>query len=65
MDINLMMPEQHAECMQKGLCFGCRKQGHLGRDCPDTNQASTLKQPQRPQTQMPKRYNRKELHHHI
>jgi len=30
-----MTPEQHAKCMQKGLCFGCGKQGHLGKDCPD------------------------------
>ena len=37
MDIDQMTPERHAECMQKGLCFGCSKQGHLGKDCPDTN----------------------------
>ena len=57
MDINRMTPERHAECMQKGLCFGCGKQGHLGKDCPD--RAGTSKQTQT------KRYNGKELHQHI
>ena len=35
MDINSMTTEQQAEAMKKGLCFGCRKQGHLNKDCPD------------------------------
>ena len=52
-----MTPEQHAECMQKGLCFGCGKQGHLGKDCPD--RAGTSKPTQT------KKYNGKELHQHI
>jgi len=50
-----MMPERHAKCMQKGLCFGCGKQGHLRKDCPD--RAGTSKQT--------KKYNGKELHQHI
>jgi len=57
MDIDRMMPERHVECMQKGLCFGCRKQGHLRKDCPD--RAGTSKQIQT------KKYNGKELHQHI
>ena len=55
MDIDRMMPKRHAECMQKGLCFGSGKQGHLGKYCP--NRAGTSKQT--------KKYNGKELHQHI
>ena len=40
--------------MKKGLCFGCGKQGHIGKNCPD-------KKP----TSVPKKMNRKELHAHI
>ena len=35
MDIDSMTTEQRTEAMKKGLCFGCGKQGHLNRDCPD------------------------------
>jgi len=57
MDIDQMTPEQHVECMQKGLCFGCGKQGHLGKDCPD--RAGTSKQTQT------KKYNGNKLNQHI
>ena len=35
MDIDSMSTEQRAKAMKKGLCFGCGKQGHLNKDCPD------------------------------
>ena len=30
-----MTDEERAELMKKGLCFKCKKQGHLSRDCPE------------------------------
>ena len=29
MDVDIMMTEERAELMKKGLCFGCKKPGHL------------------------------------
>jgi hypothetical protein len=29
--------EECQRCMQKGLCFVCRQQGHLSRQCPSKN----------------------------
>ena len=29
-----MTDEEKTELMKKGLCFWCRKAGHLSRDCP-------------------------------
>lgn len=65
MDIDKMTPEVHAECMRKGLCFRCRKQGHLGKDCPDDEPVRTPRVLTKPQAQTPKKYNGKELHRHI
>ena len=41
MDIDAMTTEQRDEVMKKGLCFGCRKQGHLSRDCPTRKKPTT------------------------
>ena len=30
-----MTDEEKTELMRKGLCFRCRKAGHLSRDCPE------------------------------
>ena len=30
-----MTDEERTELMKKGLCFWCRKAGHLSRDCPE------------------------------
>ena len=35
MDIDAMTAEERAVFMKKGLCFGCKKPGHLSRDCPN------------------------------
>ena len=55
MDIDTLSTEQQEEAMKKGLCFGCGKQGHIGKNYPDK------KKP----TSVPKKMNRKELHAHI
>ena len=31
----MMTDEEKTELMKKGLCFWCRKAGHLSRDCPE------------------------------
>ena len=41
--------------MKKGLCFGCGKQGHIGKNCPDKKKPTSI----------PKKMNGKELHAHI
>jgi hypothetical protein len=30
----LMTKEERQECIEKGLCFVCRKKDHTSRDCP-------------------------------
>ena len=30
----MMTNEERTELMEKGLCFWCKKAGHLSRDCP-------------------------------
>ena len=45
MDIDAMTTEQREEAMKKGLCFGCGKQGHLGRDCPTKKRPMTSSTP--------------------
>jgi len=34
---NPLSNEERQRCMQKGLCFVCRQQGHLSRQCPSKN----------------------------
>ena len=41
MDVDALTMEQRNEAMKKGLCFGCGKQGHLSRDCPDKKKPTT------------------------
>ena len=45
MDIDAMTTEQRDEAMKKGLCFRCRKQGHLSRDCPMKKRPTTSSTP--------------------
>lgn len=26
--------DEHERCLRSGLCFTCKEQGHLSRDCP-------------------------------
>ena len=40
-----MTDEERAKLMKKGLCFRCRKEGHLSRDCPEKKGKVTISQP--------------------
>jgi hypothetical protein len=55
MDVDMLTTEQHDEMMRKGLCFGCGKPGHIGKNCPD----------KRKPTNTQKKMNGKELLAHI
>ena len=39
-----MTDEERAELMKKGLCFRCRKAGHLSQDCPEKKGKATVPQ---------------------
>ena len=64
-----MTEEEKKELMRKGLCFQCRKEGHLSRDCPEkkgkttTPQSTTTAPTPTPAT--PKKMTVKELTAHI
>ena len=59
MDVDAMSVEQRADAMKKGLCFRCRKQGHLSRDCPDK------KKKDEPRKEEKKKWMSKELQMHV
>ena len=40
-----MTDKEKAELMKKGLCFRCRKGGHLSQDCPEKKGKATTSQP--------------------
>ena len=64
-----MTEEEKKELMKKGLCFRCKKEGHLSRDCPEkkgrttTPQSTTTAPAPTPAT--PKKMTAKELTAHI
>ena len=37
-----MMDEERTDLMKKGLCFRCKKGGHLSRDCPEKKEKVVL-----------------------
>ena len=53
--------------MKKGLCFRCKKGGHLSRDCPEKKGKTTVPQPttSAPTPAAPKKMTAKELTAHI
>ena len=64
-----MTDEERAELMKKGLCFQCRKGGHLSRDCPEKKGKATTSQPTATVPTLtpaiPKKMTAKELTAHI
>ena len=51
MDINVvrltkLTPEERRKCAKEGLCFCCRKKGHMVSECPDMT-----KSPKKPRVQ--------------
>ena len=64
-----MMDEEKTKLMKKGLCFRCRKAGHLSRDCPEKKgkaaapQSTAITPALNPAT--PKKMTAKELMAHI
>src|SRR5271154_1716647 len=38
MDVDVLTTDERTRLMRRGSCFGCKKPGHLHRDCPDRRQ---------------------------
>ena len=64
-----MMDEERTELMKKGLCFQCRKAGHLSWDCPEKKGETAVPQSTAatptPTPATPKKMTAKELTAHI
>ena len=61
---NTMTNEERTKLMRKGLCFRCKKPGHLSCDCPDKKgKTPTTQTPVSMST--PKKMTAKELTAHI
>ena len=64
-----MTDEERTELMKKGLCFWCRKGGHLSWDCPEKKGKAMISQPTAttptPTPAIPKKMTAKELTAHI
>jgi len=61
MDVDAMSTQERDDIMRKGLCFFCKKPGHISKFCPDKNQGRSSPPP----SQAPKKWKGKELHAHI
>jgi hypothetical protein len=64
MDVDVMTTQERDDIMRKGLCFLCRKPGHISKFCPDKGKGRAPP-PQTNTTPQVKKWNGKELHTHI
>jgi Zinc knuckle len=39
--MNALTMEEKADCLKKGLCFFCKKSGHMSRNCPKKQSKGT------------------------
>jgi zinc knuckle protein len=62
--INAKTAEEHEKFMKQGLCFRCKKPGHISKDCP-TKAGITPSSSSQPPPYVPKKMNAKELTAHI
>ena len=66
MDIDALTIEKQGEMMKKGLCFNCKKPGHLSKDCPEKRKAEASQSPPSYSPPAPtKKLAAKELYTHI
>ena len=63
MDVDAMTTQEREDIMRKGLCFLCKKPGHISRFCPDKPRGRALTPAPTPQPV--KTWKGKELHAHI
>ena len=64
--LNAMTMEERDKFMKEGLCFRCKKPGHISRDCPDKGKNNTSSTPTpKPSTFVPRKMTAKELTAHI
>ena len=59
MDVDVMSMEERNDLMKKGVCFRCKKPGHLSKDCLTKNRTGTTWQENQ------KKMTPKEMYKHI
>ena len=71
--LNAMTTEERDKFMKEGLCFRCRKPGHISKDCPEKGKSNTSSSSSstppvyspKPTAFVPRKMNAKELTAHI
>ena len=59
MDVDAMTTKERTKLMKKGLCFSCKKLGHLSQNCPNKTPRTS------PPPLFPQKMKGKELHTHV